>query len=224
MKQLRRLRYNDEMKTLVRLLLLAMVIVSAACTAPDRPSIPLFLAVQRGDIDQLDRHIYWGSDINAMLPNGMHPLEVAAEKGRFVMVRTLLGHGAAIDNRSADGDSALDLAILNGRTQVAELLLERGADLDASQLLLRAAQTGVTDRDVVRFLTERGADTEIRSDDADTPLIVAIRQENHRLAMHLVNQGADVDTQTADGKSALALARELEYGELINLLRRRGAR
>ncbi len=51
----------------------------------------------------------------------------------------------------------------------------------------------MTDRDTVRFLLERGADTEQRNSDGDTALLIAIRQDNHRLATHLVNQGADVN-------------------------------
>ena len=200
-----------------------MSLLIGGCSAPDKPSIALYLAVQRGDLDQLERHIYWKTDINAVLPNGQHPLQVAAAKGRIIMVKTLLKHGAEIDSRSADDESALDLAILNGRTQVAELLISEGATMDASALLVKAALIGVTDRDTARFLVERGADTEHRDDNGDTALLIAIRQDNHRLATHLVNLGADVNTQTRDGQSALAVAKALDLGELVSLLERQGA-
>lgn len=205
------------------LLIAATLSILAGCSEPDRPSITLYLAVQRGDLDQLDRHIYWKSDINAVLPNGQYPLHVAAEKGRIIMVKTLLEHGAKIDHQTAEGDTALDLAILTGRTQIAEILLAAGATFDPSALLLKAARIGVTDRDTVRFLLDRGADTEQRNADGDTALLIAIRQDNHRLATHLVNLGADVDVKTADGRSALTLARELKTPELISLLERFGA-
>jgi ankyrin repeat protein len=199
------------------------VMLLAACGAPDKPSVSLYLAVQRGDLDQVERHIYWDSDINAELPNGLYPLHVAADKGRIIMVRTLLKHGALINQQSAFGDTALDLAILNGRTQIAEVLLNKGAELDPSRLLSKAAQTGVTDRDTARLLIDLGADLEFRDDNGDTPLMITIRQDNHRLATHLVNLGADVNTTGADGKSALDVAQELGFGELISLLQRQGA-
>ncbi|MCB1784951.1 MAG: ankyrin repeat domain-containing protein [Chromatiaceae bacterium] len=205
-------------------LLIALTLTTVGCSEPDRPSISLFLAVQRGDLDQLERHIYWGTDINAALPNGEKPLQTAAANGRIIMVRTLLKHGAELDTGSPAGDTALDLAILNGRTQIAELLLAEGARLDASALLLKAAAQGVTDRDSIRFLIDHGADTERRNAEGDTPLLIAIRQDNHRLATHLVGHGADVNAQTADGESALALARRLQVPELISLLQRQGAR
>lgn len=205
-------------------LLLVAVLLLVGCGQPDKPSIALYLAMQRGDIDQMERHIAWGSDIDAMLPNGQYPLHIAAEKGRLVMVRTLLKNGVDINRPTRDGDTPVELAILAGRTQVAELLLQRGADLDPTALLLKSATQGVTDRDTVRFLTERGADTEGRDATGDTALLIAIRQDNHRLATHLVNQGADVNVATADGQSALALARELGLGELVSQLQRQGAR
>ena len=204
--------------------LLAALLLLGGCGKPDRPSVSLFLAVQRGDLDQLERHIYWDSDINAQLPNGLYPLHVAAEKGKIILVRTLLENAAQIDQPSADGKTALELAILAGRTQVAEELLSKGAELDASKLLLKAAKAEVTDRDIVRILIERGANTEQRDEDGDTPLMIAIRQDNHRLATHLVGRGADVNARGKDDRSALTVAKTLGFGELVSLLQRQGAR
>lgn len=212
------------MKRRLLIPLAVLLSLTGACSEPDRPSVSLYLAVQREDLDQVKRHLYWGSDINVVFPNGRYPLQMAAENGRIILVKTLLEHGADIDTATADGDTALDLAILAGRTEVAEVLLAHGARLEASALLLKAAAQGVTDRDIVRFLIERGADTEQRNAAGDTPLLIAIRQGNHRLATHLVNMGADVNTQSSDGHSALELARDAGATELVSLLRRQGAR
>ena len=211
------------MRTLITITLAILISLLVGCSEPDKPSVALYLALQRGDLDQLERHIHWGTDINVLLPNGQYPLQFAAKKGEIIVVKTLLKHGADMAAVTADGDSALDLAILNGRTQIAEVLLAQGARLDASAVLLKAARIGVTDRDTVRFLTERGADLEQRNADGDTPLLIAIRQDNHRLATHLVNRGADVNAKAADGQSALALAKELNLPELVSLLERQGA-
>ena len=206
------------------LLLILVVPLLSGCSEPDRPSISLYLAVQRGDLDQLERHIYWESEIDAEMPNGQYPLQVAAEKGRIIMVRKLLEHGVDINRKSSTGDTALDLSILSGRTQIADMLLEAGASLDASALLLKAAAAGIKDRDSVRFLLEHGADIEQRDANGDTSLLIAIRQDNHRLATYLVNQGANVNVTMADGTSALQLARQEGANELISLLERFGAR
>jgi ankyrin repeat protein len=199
-------------------------LLAAACSAPDQPTVPLYLAVQRGDLEQLDRHLHWGSDINAALPGGLYPLQAAAELGRQVMVQRLLKHGADIAATDAEGRTALDRSVLAGRTRVAEILLQHGASLEPSALLLQAAESDSMNRDTVRFLIEQGADTEQRNAAGDTPLLIAIRHGNHRLATHLLDQGADFNATTADGKTALELAGELGASELVSMLQRLGAR
>lgn len=208
-----------------RLFAIALLsLLAAACDAPDQPTVPLYLAVQRGDLEQLDRHLHWGSDINAALPDGRYPLQAAAELGRQVMVQRLLKQGADITATGADGRTALDLAVLAGRTRVAEILLEHGARLEPSALLLQAAESDTMNRDTVRFLVGHGADTEQRNAAGDTPLLIAIRHGNHRLATHLLAQGANFNATTADGQSALQLASELGATEMASMLSRLGAR
>jgi ankyrin repeat protein len=210
------------MRLLVALLLLTPLLLSG-CGEPDRPSIPLYLALQRGDIDQLERHIYWGSDIQALTPDGRRPLQMTAEKGNVVVVKLLLKHGADVQATDTAGVTALQAAVLAGRTQVADVLLANGAALDADRLLLLAAAQGNPDRDVVTYLVEQGADTEARGEDGDTPLLLAVRGGHLRLARHLVDRGADVNVAGRDGRSALALAEALGHTEIAALLKRYGA-
>ena len=205
------------------LILLSLSLLLAACGKPDRPTIPLYLAVQRDDIDQVERHMYWGSNMEALNADGQRPLHVAAARGNVVMVRKLLQHGVRVDAPDAAGHTALQLAILGGRTQVADELLAHGAKLDANALLLAAARQGSTDRDVVRYLVRHGADTETRDTDGDTPLLIAIRGGHLRLARHLVDNGADVNVHDAGGHSALRLALQLKEPEQAALLKRYGA-
>lgn len=204
-------------------LLLLIPLLLSGCDEPDRPTIPLYLAVQRGDIDQLERHIHWGSDIQALDPDGLRPLHVAAAKGNVVMVRLLLKHGVAVDAKDATGRTALEIAILAGRTQVADVLLAAGAALDADALLLTAARQGNPDRDVVGYLVKHGANTEVRDDNGDTPLLLAIRGGHLRLARHLVDRGADVNVRDGSGHAAVVLARSLGQTEMVALLKRYGA-
>jgi ankyrin repeat protein len=148
---------------------------------------------------------------------------VAAATGRVIVVKLLLEHGAEVDARDQENRTALDQAVLAGRTQVADLLLRHGASLEADTLLLDAARAGTRDRDIVRWLGGHGADLEARGTDGDTPLLVAVRQNNHRLVRHLIDQGADVNVRDAAGTSALVLARELGHEEIAHWLRRSGA-
>lgn len=203
--------------------LLFLSLLLSGCGAPDKPSIPLFLALQRGDIDQIERHIYWGSDIQAAMPDGQRPLQLVAAKGNVVVVRLLLKHGAKVNAPDAAGVTALQAAILAGRTQTADVLLKQGATLEADQWLLQAAAAGTTDRDVVDYLIKHGANTESRDSNGDTALLLAVRGGYLRLARHLVERGADVNVRDTGQQSALKLAQQLGHGELAALLQRYGA-
>jgi uncharacterized protein len=56
------------------------------------------------------------------------PLLFAVQQGRIAAARTLLRHGAWVNESAPDGTSALVLAIANGHYELASILLDEGAD------------------------------------------------------------------------------------------------
>ncbi|WP_456416641.1 ankyrin repeat domain-containing protein [Thiolapillus sp.] len=208
------------MKTIVLLILLSLL---AGCSAPEKPTITLYLAMQRGDIEQIERHIAWGTDMNQLDRDGYAPLHTAVRKGRTAITRLLIKEGVDIHVRDSNGHTAMYHAVLGAHPRIADLLLKAGAELDANALLLAAAKQGVSKREVIRYLAEHGADLETKDDKGDTPLLTAIRQGNHKLAKHLVNFGASVTATDAEGKTALEIANSLGLRDIALLLRRNGA-
>lgn len=193
------------------------------CGKAEPPTINLYLALQRGDLHQFERHLAWGTDINAPLPDGRTPLQMAAADGREVFVRQLLARGADPLVKGPDGHNALESALLNGRVQVVPLLVPRGAKLDASALLIVAAEHGSQDRDVLGFLVQRGANLETRNAAGDTPLLIAVRRNDRVLVRHLLDRGADPFVTDTSGQSALAIAEAMKHEDVARLLRRQGA-
>jgi ankyrin repeat protein len=63
---------------------------------------------------------------------GMTALLHAARQGHVEAVEALIGHGAEIDQRSADGTTPLLIASINGHFDLAVRLLELGADPNAA--------------------------------------------------------------------------------------------
>ncbi len=212
-----------DMKT-IRLFFLLFLLLLGGCSAPDQPSISLYLAVQRGDVDQIERHIYWGSDIDQLDPDGNRALHVAASQGRQIIVQILLKHGADTNLPDQADHKPLYYALLAGRTQLAELLVTNGAQFDADQLLLAMAVASVSDRDVIRYLVKQGANLETIDNTGQTALVIAVTHDNHRLLRHLIDQGADVNARSADGHSALWIANQLKLGDIAHPLKRNGAR
>ena len=214
---------NISLPKYLGLLALTLALLLAGCGKPDKPTISLYAAVERANIDQLKRHIYWNTDVDAPLPNGRYPLHEAARLGRVVILKLLLKQGVQVDPHDQDGHTPLELAILNGRTQAATTLIKAGAAFDPSRLLLLVAKDNVTDRDVVRFLKLRGADIDVRDARGNTPLLIAAQHGNHRLIHHLIEYGADVNARNQQGETPLVLVRQQGLPEVEQYLLQNGA-
>jgi ankyrin repeat protein len=203
--------------------LLTAVLFIAGCADPDRPTIGFHLALQRGDIDQIERHIFWNVDINQAGPNGQKPLHVAAEKGRFIVTELLLKHGAVINSKDSKGNTPLHTAVMLGRTQIAEFLIKHGAEFNPNKLLEDMVHQSVTDRDVIRLLLRNGADINHVSEQGNTPLLDAIKQKNRALTKLLIANGSDVNKPGNSGQTPIQLAKQVKDDSIIRLLLKNGA-
>jgi uncharacterized protein len=95
-----------------------------------------------------------------MSHGGSTPLFFAARTGDVATGRVLLDAGARIDDRAADGTSALVVAAHSGHGAFAAYLLERGADVNAAGAGYTALHAAVIrgDLDLVKALLAHGAD------------------------------------------------------------------
>lgn len=203
--------------------MLPALLVLAGCTSSDPPTISFYLALQRADLDQIERHIQHGADLEAMDPDGNRPLHVVIRNGNWVAAEILLKHGAGIEAVDAAGRSPLQVALLSGRTQIAAMLVKRGAVLNADRLLREITLAGVSDRDVVDFLLKAGADLDHRDDDGKPPLILAIENDDRLMTKLLVSRGADVNAADAEGRRPLTVAEGRGNQAIIRYLHQNGA-
>jgi len=212
-----------------KILILLLVTLSGlwlyACADPDKPTVGLYLAIKRGDIDQIERHIFWKTDINQLNADGQTPLHESATVGRVVISQLLLKNGAEIDKVNRDGKTALYIALKYGRTQLADLLITRfNARFNATESLFDIVRDNVNDRDVIRFLVQKGADVNSFDNNGLTPLITAIQAQQRVIAKHLIANNADVNLPSGQGVLPLTLAEQLNNPDLIALLKDNGAR
>jgi ankyrin repeat protein len=204
------------------LVLPALLLV--ACNEPPPPTINLYRAIHSGDLDQIKRHIYWGTDLNQTDPQGENPLLVAARHGRLIIARELLKNGADPNARNRAGETPLQVALSEGKTQLAGVLFDEGAADDPQELLFALARAGVDDRDSLGLLIQRGAQVNAKDEAGLTPLHIAVVDGRHLLLKRLIDLGADVNIPDDGGRTPLAIAIGMGDRHIIELLERSGAR
>lgn len=191
------------------LLLFGTILTLAGCEEPTKPTINLYRAVHIGDIDQIKRHLYWGTDVNRPGPNGDYPLHVAVSQGRVAIAKDLLRHGADVDARDAIGRTPLHRALLSGKVPSATLLLNRKPGDDLQALLVELVGEGAADPDTLAFLIRQGVNINEYSEDGYVPLHYAVASGNVKLAKRLITAGADVNLPDAKGSTPLAIAQTI---------------
>ncbi|MEN8166479.1 MAG: ankyrin repeat domain-containing protein [Pseudomonadota bacterium] len=203
--------------------LLCLALSLSGCSEPKPPTINLYRAVHIGDIDQIERNLFWDAKVNQPGPDGLTALHVAAKKGDLVVVKMLLKHGADIDASDRDGYSPLQTALLARNSLVAGYLVKQNARLDANAILREAVRLGQADRDVIDFLAKQGAELDSPDEQGNTPLHIAILNGHRVNAKYLVEKGADIDLADRSGRTPLELAIERGEADIERMLRQFGA-
>ena len=150
----------------------------------------------------------------------------AALAGTPDEVRRLLAAGAAPDSANEEGQTALHLAARGGHLKTVGLLIGAGADVNARDAndwtpLFKAAYNHELDTGyplVVKALVDAGADVNARIFYGLTPLMLAAGGGEAAVCEVLLNAGADVKATNDGGRSALAMAKERFFVDVINLL------
>jgi hypothetical protein len=209
------------------LLLCSLVSLLPSCGEPPKPTVNLYRAVHTGDVDQIKRHLFWGTDVNQPGADGNYPLHVAVSQGKVAIAKELLRHGASTNSPNALGQTPLHVALANGKVPAAELLLSRGADDDLQALFFQLVDSGDVDRDTLDLLIREGVDIDKPADDGIPALHTAVISGNVKLAKRLISAGADVNAAAANGATPMSLAASIDdpttAGIMTELLRQYGA-
>lgn len=221
--------YWDETDTAKRLLRAGADVDAAN----DYGVTPLSLACSNRSLTMVELLLDRGADPELALWNGVTPLMTAAKTGQVGIVRALLKESADVSKAEPRrGQSALMWAIAFGNPDAARVLIEAGADIDARTIRLNenydpmtieaytknvpgTAQGGYTplmfaarqgDLETANLLLDRGADLNVESAVDGSALIIATAAGHEKLALLLLEAGADPTHTDEGGLTALHYA------------------
>ncbi|XP_065583414.1 ankyrin-1-like [Artemia franciscana] len=240
----------------------------------------LHLAVQKGRADLCKLLIKSGAELDATNAHGKTPLVTAIKVNNLNLVEILLDRGAnpnrgeclhlavqkgradlckllidkmkssaEIDAMNAHGKTPLATAIKANNLNLVEILLDRGADPNYGECLHHAVKKGRVN--ICKLLIDFGAKLDAMNAKKDTPLLIAIRNNNLELVillldrganpncgecLHLfvqkgradlcklsIKSGAELDATNAHGKTPLVIAIKANNLNLVKILLDRGA-
>lgn len=222
-------------------LLIALLAVTPlhAQTAPSADEIGRYTglhaaaAAAAGNVAEISRLVSAGHNIDAHDGNLRTPLHVAAFTHRHAAARALLRLGADANALEAQKYDIVTIAAVDNDIEMLKLALAGGCKATNitspydGTALIAAAHLGHAD--VVRILIAAKAPLNHVNNLGWTALIEAIvlgdGGSNHIDTLRaLVEAGADVNIADRNGQTPLALARSRDYGEMVAILAKAGAK
>jgi ankyrin repeat protein len=189
---------------------------------------PLILAVATGQEELAAKLIEKGADVRQVTADGKTALHLSAASGQVRVAGRLVEAGADMNAQSADGWTPLVAAIQEQHFDVAALLMDKGADVkkqrpDGWAAIFSAADAGSLE--MVKALVDKGADINVQTKESKrTPLIEAIIAGYPEIARFFVEKGANVNVKTKEGYTALKIAKAKKYDDLVEMLKKAGAK
>ena len=138
-----------------------------------------------------------GADVNPR--TGTPPIELAARRGDLEKARTLIAHGANVNN-----GFALAAAAGNDRLEIVKLLLASGVNPNLADSYGRTALHWAVGHDaILTALIQAGADVNAKGKDGRTPLVWAVERDDIGAVKILLQAGANPAVKTRDVPSLL---------------------
>jgi ankyrin repeat protein len=165
-------------------------------------------------------------------PAAAGPLQEAARAGDGALMQQLLRDGADINEQDEAGETALFAAASGGWYSVHDQLLVAGADVSIRDnrgfTVLHAAASSGNANVIAGLIGEDHRSQQIDLDDHDnelgaTPLAVAADANHGNIVAYLYAHGADPAVPNKAGLTALTIAGQKGYDDIITLLLRTGS-
>jgi ankyrin repeat protein len=176
---------------------------------------PLILAANNGHLLIVRELILHGADVNISNSYGP-PIAYASNNGHLEIVKELVKAGAGIDDgifkAAISGgqvsvlkylmtlaqvpQDAVKVAVVNKQANIIRTLAKAGADMNFGCPIHMAARSDA--HDCLLALCAGGADLNVRDDDNDTPITLAILVGNYKAIKILADYKANLNIMTND--------------------------
>ena len=171
-----------------------------------------------------------GADVNAKAEDGSTPLHLVSWFRHLEIARLLVSKRADVNAKTKDGDTPLH-GILAGKNTLEESVRKDRqtptTGREASILMLTQERVKeILEKDgseFVKFLVSKGADVNVKNNDGDTPLHLAVKENNAEAIKFLLSQKADGNVKNNDGDIPLHLAMKESNIEVVKILVSNGA-
>lgn len=154
-------------------------------------------------------------------------LIAAAEEGSAQAVIAALADGADVNERGADGTTAIMFAAYYGDLDLVNALIEAGADVTLENQFGTSAITEaaiIGHAEILRALLAAGADPNFENPEGETPIMAVARTGNVEAAQVLLEAGADLNAREDwGGQSAVMWAAARSNADMVRFLAANGA-
>jgi len=152
------------------------------------------------------------------------PLEQAAYYGDTNTVLKAIDSGYDVNTQNHDGFTLLSYAVAGNQLKIVKLLLEHGADprIDKGSSMVNASYS--EDSTMLKLLLDAGGDPNARFGFMlDTPILMAVRHDNIKSLVMLLERGADPNLADKFGYTPLIFVVTGNSTEMTSLLIEHGA-
>ncbi len=186
-------------------------------------------AVESGDLEVTNYCIdELGASYATVLSTGENALHLAAKTDNIQLIDYLLGLGLDKEAKNLMGETPLYFSLKSRTSKAFFHLVKNEADITQktkinSNLLIEAAKN--QHLDIVEFLLDKGVPVNEKNELNETAIqfVVADLLRNVNLLHNFIEKGADVNSQTENGKTLLYYAVEKGKLEVISYLLDKGA-
>ena len=155
---------------------------------------PLHEAAKSGEVEEAERLIQAGADLEALDEDGETPLTAAALEGQTAAVKLLVARGADIKGQNKGGFTALQAAAYTGHIRIVEFVIDRGVEIDdqdnKAKITPLHAAAEQDYLDIVKLLIERGARIDLKELNGWTPVTRATFKAHEKVVKLLRQHGA----------------------------------